>query len=294
MKEALKNLLKPEYVYQPQRLLQRLVGAGRGSSSSGGQTKVRLPWGHEMTVNLSDDVGKTLERLGVFELPVVEALFRTVGAGDMCLDVGANIGAMTLAMAQRVGPGGKVVAFEPHPVIFSELQNNIKANSLGQVELRQLGCSSAAGTAQLEIPADFATNRGVAAIASGDSTGEVIEIQIDSLDNAFPSEKIKVMKLDVEGHEISVLAGAKKLITERRLQHLVFEDHDVRHSEVIGFLKDHGYTIFRLERGRLGPVLLENLETQLTNWEPPNFIATLDAGELKKAYQRRGWLTFGG
>lgn len=104
-------LNKPYYLYRPTQALRRVWAFLRPPLAKELQTVV-LPWGWPIRFHSRDVIGRALLRNGVFELPVSEALCRLANAGELCFDVGANIGYMSAVLASR---GAQVVAFEPMP-----------------------------------------------------------------------------------------------------------------------------------------------------------------------------------
>src|SRR5205823_4777209 len=144
-----------------------------------------------------------------------------------------NIGQMTGLMALRAGKSGKVIAFEPHPELFRELSANVDRWSahprIAPIILHAVALSDRCGTGQLRVTDYFAQNRGSASLVegegAGDTTSTLYEVPLRRLDETLESEeRIGVMKLDVEGHELSVLQGAAGLLDARRIRDLVFEE----------------------------------------------------------------------
>ena len=84
-----------------------------------------------------------------FEAHEREFLNRFLRPGDVFVDVGANIGLFTLIAAERVGPGGKVLAFEPTAKTFGRLVDNVQLNKLSNVECFKLALSDSQGHLQL-------------------------------------------------------------------------------------------------------------------------------------------------
>src|SRR4051794_40390959 len=87
-----------------------------------------------MLYNVNDThVGRSLAVYGVWCEAEVKIFAHVLREGDLAIEVGANIGAHTVAMAKRVGPRGTVVAFEPQRVVFQTLCANVATNSLPNV-----------------------------------------------------------------------------------------------------------------------------------------------------------------
>lgn len=232
--------------------------------------------------------------LGVADLVVCESLWRLLDAGECGVDVGANIGCMTSVMAARVSAaGGRVVAYEAHPDVWAELSYNADTwrRVLDGLQLRaeHAVVSNAAGERWLEIPDDFASNRGLARV--GDPAGAAaIRVRSVTLDEEFPApESIGVLKLDVEGHELEVLNGATQLLDEGRLRDVIFEDHHPFPSPVAERLISAGFQIWRLERGLLRPRLSHPDSAGRTTWLPPGYLASRAPARALARLRRLGW-----
>jgi len=295
----LNRIFKPEYFYQSKIALQRLIPF---------QAKIdnefiikTLPWHLNIRVRPEEEHGKILTTLGVIDLMVTETLWRLTEPGELAIDVGANIGYMTAVLATRVGSsmGGSVWSFEAHPEIFSELKFNVDdwQQQLKNVQFfpKNVAVSEQKGTVQLQIPDAFADNRGLASVMSvAEVTDKSVIIESCSLDDLFlESREIGVMKLDVEGHELQVLKGAKQLFQQQQIRDCVFEEHREYPTPVTSFFEDMGYKIFRIQRSFFKPILLSpDSKVPRTNWEPTSFIATRNPERVIDIFKQPGWQIF--
>ncbi len=294
----LPGLYKPEYWYQPQRLLQRLLPQPASATEF---VKYRLPWGLEIQARPQEEQGTILHTLGVIDLAVTETLWRLTEPGEQAIDVGANIGYMTALLAARVGDGGTVTAFEAHPEIFSELADNVAhwQRQLPQTRLEIHACavSHQAGQVALTTPPAFGSNRGLAQVLTPTeaiTTAEQLTVPAATLEQFFtPTAAIGVMKLDVEGHEYSVLQGATGLLERHQIRDLVFEEHNPYPSAVTQLLEALGYHVFRIQRQFRGPALLPpDSPVPRSIWEPTSFLATCQVDRVRQRLQPRGWQVF--
>ena len=293
----LDKIFKPEYFYQPKIALQRILPF-RPTSTAEFVDK-RLPWGMQIRVRPQEEHGKILTTLGIVDLAVTETLWRLTKPGELVIDVGANIGYMTSVLAARVSSisGGCVWAFEAHPEIFSELKHNVnqwqeqlKRNV--QFCIKNVAISEQEGKVQLQIPDSFTTNRGLASVVTTDEvTDKSIILESCSLDSLFPeTEQIGVMKLDVEGHELQVLKGAKKLLQQQRIRDCVFEEHNEYPTPITTLFESMGYRVFRIHRNFAKPVILPpHSERARTNWQPTSFLATKNPERVISYFQKPGW-----
>lgn len=143
------------------------------------------------------------------------ALMReSVAAGDDVIDVGANIGYWTTAMAGAVGPSGRVFAFEPLAGTYRLLQKNVLANYLHNVALFNVALSDRDGEALLA--ADRSQTHQSHLVANAGPATEAVPVMLSTLDRFEPQlrlDRLSFLKIDVEGHEVAVLRGAKKLLS---------------------------------------------------------------------------------
>src|SRR6185295_9346680 len=93
----------------------------------------RNRWGSELCLSPSFHIDRNIIAFGCYDLDLHRLLERLVRPEMICLDVGANLGEMTLQMAQKTGAGGRVYAFEPFPAAYERLKNHIQRNSLEKI-----------------------------------------------------------------------------------------------------------------------------------------------------------------
>lgn len=160
-----------------------------------------------------------------------------VRAGDWVLDVGANVGNYTARMSELVGPTGRVVSFEPVPETFELLVSNVAQLRHRNVTLLNLAASDAIGARSMSIPvlANGLENRYMAQITDTPGDLNILSVPIDSLQLPQP---IRLVKVDVEGHELPALKGMADLL-RRDCPRLIVEGRD---PEVAALLTGLGYS----------------------------------------------------
>ena len=287
------RLGKPWFVYRPTQLLRRVRAGLRPPGP--GYVPLMTSWGITVRADPTKMMGHAILTTGVHDLALSEMLVRLIDPGDTVVDVGANIGYTTVLMAVATGLSGRVIAFEPHPELVTILRENVKAARqrapLGLTEVHELALSDRAGTAELELPSDFTSNDGVARIApnSGGHTPS-LTVPIDTIDNVLRGGAITVLKIDIEGHEAQAFRGGSTMLGSHQIRHVIFEDHDVENSEVVGLLEGHGYRIlsfgWSLRGLELAPVRARSLAK---TYESPNFVATLLPDDIIERCTARGW-----
>ena len=287
------RLWKPWFVYRPVQLVRRIfVGL---QTKSFGFAPLRTSWGADVIAHPSRTIGRSILTTGLYDLAVSEALFRLITPGETVVDAGANIGYMTVLASIASGPGGRVVSFEPHPDLFAILEQNIQTvrrewASAG-VEAHQAALGERSGVADLQLPADFETNDGIASLGQvAASGGRSVRVRVATLDEVIGQSPVGLLKLDVEGFEPQVLKGWERAIASRRVKHIVFEDHSIAESEVVRILTAAGYRLFSLGWSMRGPVVKPvDVGSLATRYEAPNFVATLHPDEMLARFRPRGW-----
>jgi FkbM family methyltransferase len=156
-------------------------------------------------------VGRGLDLYGEWCDFEIQAMRPHVKLGDTVIDVGANIGTHTVAFANMVGPTGTVHAFEPQRRLYQMLSGNVALNALEPVYCHQAAVGDAMGEMQLPaLPSpDVTFNFSAVSLMQDDKSGDTVPlVTLDSLELA----QCSMVKIDVEGMETLVLAGAKRLI----------------------------------------------------------------------------------
>jgi FkbM family methyltransferase len=282
---GLSGIFKPEYLLKPRNILARW--RYRATSGLPGMMTVPL-LGQPFHIRPHEVIGHQILHFGLFDLTVTECLLRLAAPGDRAIDVGANIGYMAAVLARAVGPTGQVTAFEPHPEIFADLDANVTPRG---VEAVQAAVSAEPGTATLHVPVEFGYNRGLATMEAVAGETEAVEVRTVTLDSWVGADgRIDVLKIDVEGHELGVLEGARRLLEDRRITHIVFEEHHAAGSAVIAHLQDAGYTVWHIAKTFFGPSIVEQgMAAPSSTWESPCFLATADPHQARHRLTPRGW-----
>lgn len=173
---------------------------------------------------------------------------RNLAAGKAAVDVGANLGMLSLRFAQLYP---KVYSFEPNPMTFGMLKRNLELYA-PNAEVFQCGLSSEAGTFQLSADTDNIGN--FAITKGGGPSRHSFEVQTVRMDDVLANRTMKIglIKIDVEGHEYEVFKGAVGVITKDKPVIVVEDLHSGNgsKSDSIKLLESLGYKTF------LEPVLL--------------------------------------
>jgi FkbM family methyltransferase len=197
-----------------------------------------------------------------YESEMQEALRTYVRPGMIALDIGANTGYVTLLLADLVGETGKVFSFEPYAPNFKLLERNVRANGLSQVEVFCLALSDVTGSARLYLST---WNDG------GHSFGDLIDetsvpgassqvlVKTTTLDEFLEEReipRIDVLKIDVEGAETLVFAGARRLLSRTDAPAILCEVYSVNQArfqksekDLRAMLYEFGYRSYFIRKG---------------------------------------------
>jgi FkbM family methyltransferase len=202
------------------------------------------------------------------ELLLLRALVRP---GDVCLDVGAAGGAHLLVMASAAGPAGHVLAVEPRPGSYRVLRTLARASGLGaRITLANAALAAGDGTVALRIPV-VPTRAHLHGSAAGRGSGaafpglphreiEVPMRRLDDLVGRAGLTRVDVLKCDVEGAELLVLAGATRILRDHRPIVIIEADDlhqrrfDATAQDVLDAVVDVGYRAHRYRDGALDEV----------------------------------------
>ncbi|HEY1332413.1 MAG TPA: FkbM family methyltransferase [Actinomycetota bacterium] len=186
--------------------------------------------------------------LGTYEHDKQRAFARLLRPGDVLYDVGAHVGFYTLLGARTVGPKGRVVAFEPFPRNLAFLRRHLRLNRVANATVVAAAVGDAAGTAAFsEGPGADRPTTAVAASSMGrlDPGGPhaVPVVRLDEVVDRGDVPAPTALKIDVEGGEVGVLAGAERLL-ERRHPTIFLATHgQALHRECCERLDAAGYEL---------------------------------------------------
>jgi FkbM family methyltransferase len=172
----------------------------------------RLPNGMPIEVDPRDMIGSHILRTGVWESETAGFVQGWLRPGMTMVDAGAHVGQYTLLASAVVGPAGRVVAFEPHPVLNQVLRRNVIRAGCANVAVSPLALGRAAGTGTLVLhPPD---NFGASSLRPGDAAAHRprVPVEVATLDEALDRlgvPAVDLAKIDVEGAELDVLDGAR-------------------------------------------------------------------------------------
>lgn len=194
-----------------------------------------------MAYNINDlFVGRSLDCYGEYSRGEVLLFAQLAASGTIALDVGANIGALTVALAQIVGPSGTVIAIEPQRAVYQLLCANLALNEIANVRAVHAAAGQAPG--RTFVPAsDYSKPGNFGGTELNDKNGEPVSvISIDSLQ--LPS--CRFIKIDVEGREQAVIAGGAETIARFRPTLYVENDRRQHSAALIRQIRELDYVCY--------------------------------------------------
>ncbi len=284
-------LHSPHYRHNPRQVVRRL-GRVFAPRRSGLQTAT-LPWGVRLKVDVDEFIGKSIWATGVHDLAVSEAIWRVLRPGETAVDAGANVGYTMSLMALRVGRAGTVMAYEPHPGLFELLKHNTELLSQNKdacvPELFPLALSDHDGSAALVTDKDWDHAFGYLADSPETPAGG-IPVQTRRLDGLVTSGTVSLLKLDVEGHEAQILRGASRLLKDKQIRTVIYEEMVGVNGPSHKVLGDADYALFALDSRLSGPFLTKLGTPRVT--PSPDFLATTAPEEILGRFNAPGWQIF--
>ena len=182
-----------------------------------------------------------------------------IGSQDIVFDVGSNVGIHTIFLS-RVVKKGRLYSFEPVPQTYQVLLNTIELNRVKNIKTFNVAISDKNGHTMIN---DFGVERSAwSSIGSSDYEGRPAEqqvlvdtIMLDGFCEQHRISTVNYIKIDVEGHELEVLKGARGLLSEKKIDILQFEisPEQIKHelekeSEIFLFLRLYGYKIYEWQK----------------------------------------------
>ncbi len=174
-----------------------------------------------------------------------------LSVGDLFVDVGANVGLLSLCAARQVGERGRILAIEPAPENLTRLRVNVRLNPRSDITVLPVAIGATRGTIELGMPESQAgiQNSGARSITSSENQIEVDLITIDDAVAQWTSggDMVQLVKLDVEGMENEVVRGGPDLFGNRANCVMLEVNHRYGDDDLaVESLRRLGYDIYRL------------------------------------------------
>jgi FkbM family methyltransferase len=202
-----------------------------------------LAGGGVVVLRFDEWLGRSYVQHGsTFDPAELSFLHDALEPGDVAIDVGANVGVYTVSAALRVGPAGRVIAVEADDEYVPRLRSNLARNGIGNTTVVACAAGAADGEVELVIAADraFSSIKPLVSYRGAGLTRTVPMRRLDTIWADAGEPGVAAAKIDVEGAELEVLAGAERLL-DRCRPALVVEVSDETEPEVRRILAGHGY-----------------------------------------------------
>lgn len=235
-------------------------GSQPASLSRGSAATLRDAPGITMRVHPGDIISDSIRLTGVWEPELSQKLVSLAGAGGLMVEVGANIGYFSLLWA-GLNENNQVYAFEPSPRNLDLLRSSINLNGLGQrIHVLPVAAGQEISVAHFDLGPEEQTGWGGIVLASHGRTMPVVVVRLDDLFN----QEIDILKIDVEGADTWVLEGCERLLREKKIRRIFYEQNKPRlralgiaEGQSEAFLEGLGY--------RVSP--LTGVEADVVEWE---------------------------
>ena len=247
------------------RVVSAIVRRSRRLTGRGDEVTV-VRGGNRWRLDLRQGIDFAIYVRGSFEPDMVRCYARHVAPGDTVLDIAANIGANTLPLARRVGPNGRVIAFEPTDFGVEKLQRNISLNPdlASRISIERIALTNQEGWI---VPGRFYASWPL------DNSEDTHERHFGTLKDSSVTHgrsldgymrdagigRVDFIKLDVDGFELDVLEGARETLGRERpdivmeLAPYAHENRKGSFEKMLKILFDLGYHLSGVKDGQLLP-----------------------------------------
>ena len=216
----------------------------------------RTVFGSRIAGDTRDILQQYIYYFGVWEPHLTDWIGRRLAPGDAFVDVGANIGYFSLLASKLVGESGRVVAIEPSPAIFGVLQSNLARNRAHNVRAVRVAASDSTGMLRLFQGPD--SNLGRTTVLADEGFEFACMVKAAPLGAILRAEEIRaarVIKIDVEGAEWSVVAGMAPLLNAFRSDLEIVVEVNAerlarqgkRPEDLLAIFRDSGFHAYTLE-----------------------------------------------
>jgi FkbM family methyltransferase len=212
-------------------------------------------WGYRLKATTFDRLlNLWLHRFSLMGEKEKQLFAASLRSGMHVVDIGANQGLYTMLYSRLVGETGRVYAFEPDPDLFNAAQRNCRANGISNVELHNLALGAETGHLTLFRSR---VNAGDNRLAPSDHAAwfKGIEVPVAPLDDILGGKRVDFIKIDVQGWELEVLKGMRRVLRENsevRI-YLEFWPAGLRNAgcepvQFLEYIASHSFSIWNITR----------------------------------------------
>jgi FkbM family methyltransferase len=202
----------------------------------------------------------------LYESETSQFLGAVLGQGDTFIDVGAHVGYFSMLGAALVGPAGRVISFEPDTSNYAHLLEHVERNAAAQVLPVPMAVGSEARVAEFFVNDDNDGGHGLWNVGShpfnartreAPRTRKVFLTTLDEFVGSSGPRRVKAIKIDAEGSELAVLAGARMLLEQHAVPFVVAEINrfaltamGTSEAALRGFMTMLGYETYVFQPGQ--------------------------------------------
>lgn len=207
---------------------------------------------------LDNGVEKSIYYTGTYEKGTLHILKKVLKENNVFVDIGANIGLMSILSSSIVKNKGCVYSFEPNPNTYKILKENISINNISNIELSRYAIGNKSESSV--IYDNLESNRGSSSLIKPEVETDKYDIEVVRLSDYFENKDIKIdlIKADIEGYELEALNGAIEILKRDNPPMLIVECSEIRDNvndnnreELFNFItKVNKYKIFKLQGGK--------------------------------------------
>jgi len=197
-------------------------------------------YGFDFVVRASN--GSQYYRNGFYEQGTMHVIAACLRPGDAFVDAGASVGQMAFHAARCVGPSGRVLAFEPAPERYEDLVDGIAINELENVTPIAAGLAALPGELRLFLGG----SPSMMDQSKAENTVTVLVHRLDDVLDQRGVERVRFLKIDVEGLEPEVLLGATRLLHSAEPPIVCYEHGIYRHAVPVTDVLPAGYRLYQL------------------------------------------------
>lgn len=245
----------------------------------------------KLLVDTRTTIGYSLYRYG-YDDADIDLIRHLLAPGDIVIDGGAHIGLYGLVAAARIGPTGKLIAFEPAPETRSYLERNVALSGISWMEVHPQALAESAGVREfVSFAAEAWGSSSFAPLA--DYPGKKVErVETVTLDEVLPESerrRVRFVKLDLEGAEFAAMQGAARLLAEAQPdfmleispEHLAKQGASV--EALTALFEAHGYRFYRADWTDGRRLTLSSQPNPGAEGASPNVFISRDVSRLAQA-----------
>jgi FkbM family methyltransferase len=231
-------------------------------------------FGLRLRFRIEDAIGRWIYKRGSYEAELTDYIAHRVefADGDVFLDVGANIGWYSLILARTARARIRILAFEPDPLNFALLSENVRLNGCDAVRPIPKAVADVEGTKTLYRYANKNLGRHSLLPINDKGTVEVQTVTLDAFlaREGIDPRRVAFMKVDVEGYEFPVLTGAGKLLETVPVVLCEYSPGYMRRGgmepqALLALFHEKGFAPHELREGALRPLSMPQLAAVSAN-----------------------------